>query len=157
AEAIALFIFHTYAWELRDITTYLGIESPRHRCGKSTVLGIIRRLVNRPEVAAHISSPAMFRAIHSGKPTLITDETDKVLRKNQLLCGILNASYSRELACVVRVVVRSRKPNANNPSIHQSNNPSVAYLPLDIVYGQTAAPPNSHVSADGEPPTGNGG
>src|SRR5206468_224945 len=31
AETLALWILHTYAFELRDVTTYLGIESPEKR------------------------------------------------------------------------------------------------------------------------------
>ncbi|HWX19611.1 MAG TPA: DUF3631 domain-containing protein, partial [Candidatus Binatia bacterium] len=141
AEAIALFIFHTYAWELRDITAYLGIESPRHRCGKTTLLGIIRRLVNRPEVAAHISSPAMYRTIHAGKVTLITDEFDKAIRKNHLLGGILNASNNRDFAYVVRVVLRSHKQNG------KPGRPQVQYVPLDVLYEQNGTPSAAPLSA----------
>jgi hypothetical protein len=47
AEALALWIVHTYAFELRDVTTYLGLESPVRRCGKSTLLTVLSRLVNR--------------------------------------------------------------------------------------------------------------
>ena len=38
AETISLWIVHTYAFELRDVCTYLGIESPARRCGKNTLL-----------------------------------------------------------------------------------------------------------------------
>src|SRR4051794_32622630 len=41
AETLALWIAHTYAFELRDITAYIGIESPEKRCGKTTLLGIL--------------------------------------------------------------------------------------------------------------------
>src|ERR1043166_5873293 len=37
-EILALWVLHTYAFELRDVTTYLGIESPEKRCGKTTLL-----------------------------------------------------------------------------------------------------------------------
>jgi putative DNA primase/helicase len=125
AEALSLFNLHTYGWELRDVTTYLGIESPQHRCGKSTLLALIRRLVQRPEVAAHISSPAVFRTIQRRKPTFIVDECEKVLRRNQMLTGILNASYVRDLAYVVRVVPRSKSKNGK-PAAPE-------YTPLDAL------------------------
>ena len=35
-DALALFVVHTYAFQLHDVTTYVGIESPQKRCGKST-------------------------------------------------------------------------------------------------------------------------
>src|SRR5690242_17985535 len=48
AETLALWILHTYAFELRDVSTYIGIESPQRRCGKTTLLTILCQLVNRP-------------------------------------------------------------------------------------------------------------
>jgi len=36
ADTLALWILHTYAYELRDVSTYIGIESPEKRCGKTT-------------------------------------------------------------------------------------------------------------------------
>ena len=38
AETLALWIVHTYAFMLRDVSTYIGVESPVHRCGKTTLL-----------------------------------------------------------------------------------------------------------------------
>jgi hypothetical protein len=103
AETLALWCAHTYAFELRDVGTYIGIESPEKRCGKSTLLGVLRRLVNRPVMAANISSPAFFRVIEETQPTLLIDEADTFLAGNDELRGILNAGYSRETAYVIRV------------------------------------------------------
>jgi hypothetical protein len=36
AETLALWVLHTYAFRLRDVTTYIGLESPQKRCGKTT-------------------------------------------------------------------------------------------------------------------------
>ncbi len=38
AEMLALWMLHTYAFELRDGTAYIGLESPQPRCGKSTLV-----------------------------------------------------------------------------------------------------------------------
>jgi putative DNA primase/helicase len=108
AETLALWILHTYAFELREFTAYLGIESPEKRCGKSTVLGVLRKLVKRPVVAANISPSAFFRVIADLRPTLLIDEADTFLQGNDELRGILNAGYSRETAFVWRV-----SPNAD--------------------------------------------
>src|SRR4051794_22067555 len=59
-ETIALWGVHTFAFELRDVCAYLAIESPVRRCGKTTLMTVLSELVNRPEVAANISSPAFF-------------------------------------------------------------------------------------------------
>jgi hypothetical protein len=102
-DALALWTLHTYAFNLRDVTAYLGIESPEKRCGKTTLLGLLSRLVHRPVVAANISPPAFFRVIEEIQPTLIIDEADTFVRGNDKLRGILNAGYSRATAFVVRV------------------------------------------------------
>jgi hypothetical protein len=102
-ETLALWILHTYAFELRDVSTYLGIESPEKRCGKTTLLSVLSRLANRPVAAANISPSAFFRVIEEMRPTLLIDEADTFLRGNDELRGILNAGYTRDTAYVVRV------------------------------------------------------
>ena len=103
AETLALWVVHTYAFALRDVSTYIGLESPQKRCGKTTVLTVMCELVNRPVVASNISSPAFFRVIEEKQPTLMIDEADTLLRGNDTLRGILNAGYARKTGYVVRV------------------------------------------------------
>jgi putative DNA primase/helicase len=103
AEALAVWIVHTYAFELRDVTTYVALESPVRRCGKSTLLTVLSRLVNRPLVAANVSPSALYRAIEELRPTLMIDEADTFLKANDELTGILNAGYHRATAYVLRV------------------------------------------------------
>jgi len=102
AETLALWTVHTYAFELRDVSTYLGLESPEKRCGKTTLLGILSKLVNRPVVAANISPSAFFRVIEKVRPTLLIDEADTILQGNDELRGILNAGYKKDTAYVIR-------------------------------------------------------
>ena len=64
---------------------------------------LLSRLVNRPDVASNISSPAFYRAIEELRPTLLIDEADTLLPGNAQLRGILNSSYTREMAYVLRV------------------------------------------------------
>jgi hypothetical protein len=116
AETLALWVVHTYGFQLRDVTTYIGIESPQKRCGKTTLLTVLNELVNRPVVASNISSPAFFRVIAEKQPTLMIDEADTVLHRNDELRGILNAGYRRKTAYVVRVAaeVRNAKCRVQN-------------------------------------------
>src|SRR5437899_2367378 len=109
-EALAVWILHTYAFHLRDVTSYIGIESPEKRCGKTTLLTVLSELVNRPVVAANISSPAFFRVIEETRPTLLIDEADTFLQGNEELRGILNSGYTKKTAYVVRVAPRSSDP-----------------------------------------------
>src|SRR3954453_4477306 len=91
AETLALWIVHPYAFELRDVSTYIGIESPVRRCGKTTLMTLLCELVNRTEVASNISSPAFFRVIDETRPSLLIDEADTMLIGNNQLRGILNS------------------------------------------------------------------
>ena len=75
-DALALWVLHTYAFAVRDVTAYIGIESPDKRCGKTTLLTLLSELVNRPVVASNISSSAFFRVITEVRPTLLVDEAD---------------------------------------------------------------------------------
>src|SRR5205085_1572143 len=102
-ETLALWILHTYAYELRDVSTYIGIESPERQCGKTTLLTILSEVVNRPVVSSNVSPPALFRAIEELRPTLLIDESDTCLNGNDEFRGILNAGYTRKTAVVLRV------------------------------------------------------
>ena len=108
AETLALWTLHTYAFQLRRVTTYIGITSPVKRCGKTTLLTLLSMMANRSVVAANISPPALFRVIEEAQPTLLIDEADTFLQGNDELKGILNAGYSRETAYVIRVEGRGQ-------------------------------------------------
>src|SRR5213592_2985439 len=102
SETLALWIVHTYAFHLRDVTTYIGIESPEKRCGKTTLLSILNELANRAIASSNISPPAFFRVIEDISPTLLIDEVDTFLTGNDQLKGILNAGYKKKTAFVLR-------------------------------------------------------
>jgi hypothetical protein len=103
AETLALYTVHTYAFQLRDVSVYLGIESPEKGCGKTTLLTVLDLLVHNPVVASNISPSAFFRVIEEMQPTLLIDEADTFLNGNDDLRGILNAGYRRKTAFVIRV------------------------------------------------------
>lgn len=111
ADAIALWVVHT--WLLDDVQTtpYLGILSPLPRCGKSTLLDLLGALVRRPLQASHATPPALFRVVESSRPTLLLDELDSFLKENEELRGMLNSGHSRA-GCVLRVVGEDLEPRA---------------------------------------------
>jgi hypothetical protein len=111
AEALALWTLHTYAFHLRDVSAYLGIESPEKRCGKTTLLSVLSEVAHRAVAAANISSSAVFRVIEEIQPTLLIDEADTFLQGNDELRGILNSGYTRKTAYVLRVA--AQKPESN--------------------------------------------
>lgn len=108
AETLALWTLHTYAFQFRDVSTYLGIESPEKRCGKTTLLSLLSELVRRPVASANISSSALFRVIEETQPTLLIDEADTFLQGNDEIRGILNSGYTRKTAFVVRVANQAK-------------------------------------------------
>jgi hypothetical protein len=117
AETLALWILHTHAFHLRDVSTYLGVESPEKRCGKTTLLAVLSELVSRPVVAGNISSSAFLRVIEQTQPTLLIDEADAFLQRNHGLRAILNSGYTRKTAYVVRLA------RSTAPFFHPSTNP----------------------------------
>lgn len=114
-ETIALWIVHTYAFQLRDVSTYIGIESPEPRCGKTTLLTVLNALAYRAIPSANISPPALFRVIEDMCPTLLIDEADTFLHRNEQLQGIFNSGYKRDTAYVWRVAYESNSSFSSSP------------------------------------------
>ena len=126
AEALALWVVHTYAFTLRQVTTYIGVVSPEKRCGKTTLLELLGRLANRSLTAANISPSAMFRAIEQTQPTLLIDEADTFLEGRDELAGILNAGYRKGNAYVLRVASPTgRRPGGTSYTSPHSAAPDV--------------------------------
>jgi len=125
-ETLALWTLHTYVFERRDVTTYLGIESPLKRCGKSTLLTVLSRLVCHPIVSTNISPPALFRVIEQARPTLLIDEADRLLKRNDELRGILNSGYTRSTAYVVRTCQLPAPPASRSAELPEADIPKRA-------------------------------
>jgi hypothetical protein len=112
AEILALWVLHTFAFLLRDTSTYLGIESPIRRCGKTTLMSVLHDLVNRPVASSNISPPAFFHAIDELRPTLFIDEGDNLLPGNAEVRGLLNSGYKRKMAYVLRLANQESEASA---------------------------------------------
>jgi putative DNA primase/helicase len=52
-----------------NIASILAITSPEKRCGKSTMLALLARLVPRSMPAANITPAALFRAVEAWSPS----------------------------------------------------------------------------------------
>ena len=65
------------------------------RCGKSTLLRTVGRLVPRPLSTVNITPAAMFRVVEAAKPTLLIDEGRIVREENEELRGVINARHCR--------------------------------------------------------------
>jgi hypothetical protein len=99
AEAIALWIAHTHAFEAADTTPYIAVTSAIPRSGKTLLLEVAELLVREPLPAANMSDAVVFRAIEALSPTLLLDEVDAIFgpkaRDREDLRGLLCAGYKR--------------------------------------------------------------
>ena len=102
AEAIALWVLHTWCIDAAQISPRLALTSPTKRCGKSTGLKLLALLCKRPLHAANITAAVVFRVIDGHQPTLLVDEADTFLSDNEELRGIINAGHDRATATVAR-------------------------------------------------------
>lgn len=108
--ALALWCVFTYLIDVMDIAPILVISSPEKRCGKTTLLSILLKLVYRPLPASNISSAALFRIIDAWKPTLIIDEADTFIKASEELKGVINSGHTRPTAFVIRNVGDDHNP-----------------------------------------------
>jgi putative DNA primase/helicase len=110
ADAVGLWILHTHALNAAQITPRLAILSPEKRCGKTTVLKLLSRLVRRPLPTTNVTAAALFRTIEKFQPTLLVDEADTFLSEREELRGILNTGHDRLGAEVIRCVGDDAEP-----------------------------------------------
>ena len=103
AAALAVWVLHTWTFELRDIVAYVAIESPEKRCGKTTLLSVLAAMACKPLIASNITVGALFRAIDTCRPTLFIDEADTFLAGNSIMRGIINSGNTRRTAYVLRL------------------------------------------------------
>ena len=143
AETLALWVVHTYAFTLRQVTTYIGVVSPEKRCGKTTLLELLGLLANRSLTAANISPSALFRVIEKTQPTLLIDEADTFLQGRDELAGILNAGYRKSNSYVVRIA--DRKKVGRGVPTEPSSEPEFAQWTPDLV--DTLNPQPSTINA----------
>ena len=104
ATAVALWCVHAHAHDAAFHSPRLILTSPTMRCGKSTLLRTIGRLVPRPLPTANITPAAMFRLIEAAKPVLLIDEADSFAHDNEELRGVINSSHCVLDAFVIRAV-----------------------------------------------------
>ena len=96
ADVIALWIAHTYCFGKFTHTPRLNLFSPEKGCGKTTLIDVLSTMVARSLRSENLSKAVMFRMISEHKPTLLLDEVDTYLSKDDEMRGLLNAGHGRE-------------------------------------------------------------
>ncbi len=92
---LALWILHTFCFDIAEATPYLYLHSATKRCGKSRLLELLARMARRALVVAGPSAAFMFRVIELYKPALFMDEADAFLRDDEDMRGLLNNGYKQ--------------------------------------------------------------
>jgi putative DNA primase/helicase len=110
--AIALWIIRAYLDDVFDTSPRLALTSPEKRCGKTTLLEILAKLVPRPLATSNVAPAVLFRTIEGAHPTLLIDEVDSFADAHEELRGILNSGHRREAARVIRCVGDDHEPRA---------------------------------------------
>ena len=118
AFVVALWILHSYVFDIFMCTPRLGITSPEKRCGKTTLLDVIACQVNRPLPTADITGPAIFRTVEKARPTVLIDEADNMFGRSGKaadsasdILAILNSGH-RHGGQVIRTVGEDFEPRA---------------------------------------------
>jgi hypothetical protein len=100
ADALALWILFSHAFDATDVAPKLVVKSSVMRSGKSRLGEVLERTVAGPIlVAGGIRPAALLRIIEIRAPTLLLDEMDALLKGNrelrETLRGIMNSGFSR--------------------------------------------------------------
>lgn len=95
ADILALWCAHAHSFEAFLCSPRLNISSPEKQCGKTTLRDLIALLVPRPMQTENLTVAVLFRAVQLHKPTLLADECDAWLAKNEDLRALLNAGHRR--------------------------------------------------------------
>jgi hypothetical protein len=109
AETLALWATHTHCFDCFVHSPRAAITSPEKRCGKTTALDVLGKLVARPLSTANATASVIFRIIELAAPTLLIDEADTFLKDNEDLRGILNSGH-RKGGQSLRVVGDNHEP-----------------------------------------------
>ncbi|HUZ33096.1 MAG TPA: DUF3631 domain-containing protein [Xanthobacteraceae bacterium] len=110
AEAIALWVLFSHSLDAFQASPRLVFKSPEKRCGKTTALGVVHRLVPKPLSTSNVSGASLFRMIESHRPTLLIDEADTFLADAESARNVLNSGHTRTTAFTLRTVGDDHEP-----------------------------------------------
>ena len=113
AIAVALWVLFSHTVDAARVAPILAILSPVKKCGKTTLLGVLRRIVHRALPSSNLTPAVLFRTIHAYSPTMLIDEADTFLFKSEELNGVLNSGHTRDTAFVQRIG-KGNKPERFN-------------------------------------------
>jgi len=95
ADAIALWILHTWLVDRFTMSPRLAITSATKGCGKTTLLRLLVHVTRRGKKTGSISPSALFRAVEKFHPTIMLDETEKYVEHGSDLHALLNEGHCK--------------------------------------------------------------
>ena len=95
ADAIALWILHTWLVDKFTMSPRLAITSATKGCGKTTLLRLLVHVTRRGKKTGSISPSALFRAVEKFHPTIMLDETEKYVEHGSDLHALLNEGHCK--------------------------------------------------------------
>lgn len=101
--AVAAWCLFTHAFDAFEISPRLFFTSPEKRCGKTTALKVINKIVRKPMLASNTSPSAMFRLADAEQPTIMLDEADGYIKENEDFRNLINAGHEIDNCKVIRV------------------------------------------------------
>jgi len=93
ADAIALWIFMGYIFNLFDTNPLLIINAPERACAKTLLQTVIADLSARALMASNATASSLFRSVELWNPSIFFDEADTFFKENNELLGMVNAGY----------------------------------------------------------------
>jgi Protein of unknown function (DUF3631) len=105
ADAAALWMVHTHAFDVFRTTPYLWVTSAVRESGKSTFMRVLRALSSKPRMAGSISTAALYRIVEVEQPTLLLDEQDATFKgdkeRGEAFRGVLNTGFEYDGVAIV--------------------------------------------------------
>ena len=91
-----LWILHTHTIDACDISPFLLAKTPEPRCGKTTLMKILKYTTAEALLASAMSAASVYRIVDAFHPTLLCDEGDTYLKNDEAIRGIFNSGHDRE-------------------------------------------------------------
>ena len=101
---VALWSINTHCHDLSAHSPYLALQSPVKRCGKTTVLGIVKAFALRPFGVTSVTGPSLFRLITEQSPTVLIDEFHLGIESNKVLRELMDAAHNKYASKVIRTI-----------------------------------------------------
>jgi DNA polymerase I-like protein with 3'-5' exonuclease and polymerase domains len=92
---IPLAVLESYLVDCFNALGIIWVRSAEKRCGKSTLLDVMEKLVLRPLLCITASPASLYRLIEKYHPSLIVDEADNFGSENEDIRKIANGGYER--------------------------------------------------------------